>query len=178
MNYTNHLLSEYNILKCFNITKRISQSSLKKMTEKLKNSNKSDKMINDEVYDLILSENKGEIDIENVPGIILKQQKEQSDIKSKNNVQSDFNNLPYDKQKNIIELAATIINASYKFELDSLDIFFLIQIIFNELKISASDMKRYNDKYSNSSQDDFEDEFDDDDFEDEEEDDDDDDFKF
>tara|TARA_S200002703_G_scaffold88494_1_gene76413 strand:+ start:1449 stop:1982 length:534 start_codon:yes stop_codon:yes gene_type:complete len=177
MNYTNHLLSKYKILKSFNITKRVSPSYLKKITEELKKSNPSINEYDDEVYNLIVAKNNKDIDVETIPGIILNNF-ETDDIKSdtnKSTVQQDFNNLPYDKQKSIIQLAATIIDSVIKFELNSLDIFFFIQIIFNELKIEAEDMKYYNEKYSTVSPDDS-DEYEEDDEEDEE--DDDDDFKF
>jgi hypothetical protein len=178
MNYTNHLLSKYKILKSFNITKRVSPSYLKKVTEELKKSNPSIDKYEDEVYKLIVSKNNQDIDVETIPGIILNNF-ESDDVKSdtnKSTVQQDFNNLPYEKQKSIIQLAATMIDSFIKFELNSLDIFFFIQIIFNELKIEAEDMKYYNEKYSNVSPYDDGDEDEDDD--DDDEDDDDDDFKF
>ncbi len=174
MNYTNHLLSKYKILKSFNITKRITQSHLKKMAENLKKSDRLKKDLKGDIYNLIVSDNDKDLNIEEIPGIILN---EHIDDETKNNVQDDFNNLPHEKQKIIIQLAATIINSSDQSNLNSLDIFFLIQIIFNELQISPSDMKKYNDKYSNSTSnqtDEDEDEYEDSDDDEE----DDDDFKF
>lgn len=149
-----HLLSKYGILKSFTIAKKIKESELKKIQKELKDSGKTLEEIENGISNLITYNAKEEVLEKNVPGLISSKSDTISPKKTNNNktpgekLGNDFANLPESTQKTIIQLAASAITYANENGMDSLAIFFFIQILFSELKITPETIAEYNKKYS------------------------------
>lgn len=149
-----HLLSKHGVLRSFTIAKKMKPSELKKIQKELADSGKTLEEIEDGISKLITYNSKSDILEKNVPGLISEKNISKKSITSNKHTSgseklgNDFGNLPEKTQKNIITLAASAITFANENEIDSLGIFFFIQILFSELKISPETIAEYNKKYS------------------------------
>jgi regulator of RNase E activity RraB len=169
MNKIDHLLSKHNILSAFNIIRKINKKELNKMRQQLETTCKDEAELETKLHKFISSNMKDYTIKKNIPGIIIESDtiksktknsvkdnntisnKNLSDKKStkKSLIEKDFHNLPDEKQKSIIAISSQIIAHCHNFNLNTNDIFFFIQIILSELKISSDDMNALNKKYFN-----------------------------
>jgi hypothetical protein len=177
MEIVDHLLSKHKVLTSFSITKRIKHDELLAIKDKLKSSCTTEDDFSEKLRKLVMVGKKPGGSQQDIPGIIVKKQplppppptptpvpssnkpverksqtsakEPKSPITTGNKMEQDFSNLPESKKKAIIALASQMISGSLNFQLTALEIFFLIQIVFSELKINNSSMSEFNKKYHN-----------------------------
>ena len=177
MKKIDHLLSKHNILSAFNIIRKLNKKELNKMRQQLETTCKDEAELESKLHTFISSNMKDYTIKKNIPGIIIESDSIKSKTKNsvKNNntllnknisdkksakkslIEKDFHNLPNEKQKSIIAVASHIIAHCHNFNLNTNDIFFFIQIILSELKISSDDMNALNKKYFNVTGHDYDD---------------------
>lgn len=154
----NHLFTKHNILTDYKITYKIPQDKINKLRSELEKKYKTNRTINKKINEYIQSQFKKIPSLE-IPGLISNNKEKpskptpsktnSSKSKDENLFIKDFNGFSAEDQTSILELTKFIVNKIKTKNLSSLALFFIFQLVYNELKIKQSTFDNIINRYKN-----------------------------
>jgi len=134
MQISNHILSKEGILTSFSIAKKVTVKDMKKLCNKLKNSNVNDEKFQELLKESVIKKTKKSIDVQKIPGLIL------NGIFAEN-----------EEKKKIMELtyfASIIAKKLTEKKIDKYYSCYIINAIVNMLGLTEEDFEKFHKKFA------------------------------
>lgn len=158
----NHLFTKYDLLAEYKITYKIPVENINKLKTKLEKKYKTKKTINKKIQEYIESE-MSQIGNLKIPGLIYENsetnESDSKKLETKNKIKNinknenlfvkDFNGFSPEDQTAIMELTKFIVNKIKTKNLSTLALFFIFQLVYNDLKIQKSTFDKIIERYKN-----------------------------
>jgi len=137
MNDFGHILSKHGVLMAFNIAKKVKQSEIDLIKNKLKETFKNDEELNEQLEKIIVLQVKSALNNQEIPGLI-----------TKNASKNPYDTLPLILKQKIVQISMYFSHIVTSEKLNKELILMITHLFLAKNKITQKDIIQFNKKYN------------------------------